>query len=56
MTKQLKSFLNLYLMRRHSAGRLESARWVFGLLWRNHQTNQRNKGRAEFDRTIHHQL
>lgn len=54
---KLSTLFRLSAMR-HRAGAnwIVSVAWATGLLWRNHQTNQRNKGRAEFDRTIHHQL
>lgn len=55
----LISLVNLYLMRRKSASPMESIRWAFGLLWRNHKTSTRRshiERRAEVERTARQRL
>lgn len=47
MSNALACLINLYQMRRKSAGRIESIRWAFSLLWSNHKTSHR---RARFER------
>ena len=59
MNNALLSFINLYSMRRTSAGRIESLKWALRLLWRNNQTSRRRshvERRAEVERAARQRL
>ena len=59
MNNALAGLVNLYSMRRTSAGRIESLKWALRLLWNNHQTSRRRsqvERRAEVERAARQRL
>ena len=59
MNNALTCLINLYSMRRKSAGRIESLKWALRLLWRNHKASRRRshvERRAEVERAARQRL
>ncbi|QIL71640.1 hypothetical protein G7048_15530 [Diaphorobacter sp. HDW4B] len=59
MNNALLSLINLYAMRRMSAGRVESAKWALRLLWNNSKVRRRRshvERRAEIERAARQRL
>lgn len=59
MSDALACLLNLYQMRRKSAGRIESVKWAMRLLWNSRKASLRNariERRAEVERAARQRL